>query len=87
VKVVCETPGVVVGEYEFTTKSSKTGRVIHQLFVGRLEAENGQIELLRESINLVELALAIYTNGLADYKRYRALIESRCVARYLSELS
>ena len=68
VKVVCETPDVVVGEYEFTTNSSKTGRVIHQLFVGRLEAENGQIKLLRESINLVELGLAIYTNGLADYK-------------------
>jgi ketosteroid isomerase-like protein len=68
VKVVCETPDVVVGEYEFTTKSSKTGRVIHQLFVGRLEAENGQIKLLRESINLVELGLAIFTNGLADYK-------------------
>lgn len=68
VNVVCETPDVVVGEYEFTTKSSKTGRVIHQLFVGRLEAENGQIKLLRESINLVELGLATYTNGLADYK-------------------
>ena len=68
VKVVCETPDVVVGEYEFTTKSSRTDRVIHQLFVGRLEAEDGQIKLLRESINLVELGLAIYPNGLADYK-------------------
>lgn len=71
VKVVCETPDVMAGEYEFTTKSSKTGRVIHQLFVGRLEAENGQIKLLRESINLVELGLAIYKNGLADYKTPR----------------
>jgi ketosteroid isomerase-like protein len=68
VKVICETPDVVVGEYEFTTKSSKTGRVVHQLFVGRLEAENGKIKLLRESINLVELGLAIYPNGLADYE-------------------
>ena len=68
VKIVCEQPDVVVGEYEFTTPSSKTGRVIHQLFIGRLEAENGQIKLLRESINLVELGLAFYTNGLADYK-------------------
>ena len=67
VKVVCETPQVVVGEYEFTTPSSKTGRSIHQLFVGRLEAQNGQIQLLRESINLVELGLAIYPNGLAEY--------------------
>ena len=68
VKVVCETPDVVVGEYEFTTPSSKTGRMIHHLFVGRLEARNGQIGLLRESINLLELGLAIYPNGLADYK-------------------
>ena len=68
VKIVRETPDVVVGEYEFTTKSSKTGRMIHQLFVGRLESENGKIKLLRESINLVELGLAIFPNGLADYK-------------------
>lgn len=68
VKIVCEQPNVVVAEYEFTTPSSKTGRVIHQLFVGRLEAENGKIKLLRESINLVELGLAIYANGLADYE-------------------
>lgn len=68
VKVVCETPDIAVGEYEFTTKSNKTGRTIHQLFVGRFEVRDGKIKLLRESINLVELGLAIYTNGLADYK-------------------
>ena len=68
VEIVCETPQVVVAEYEFTTKSSRTGRTIHQLFVGWLVAENGQIKLLRESINLVELAVAIYPNGLSDYK-------------------
>jgi hypothetical protein len=27
-----------------------------------------QIKLLRETLNLVELALAIFPNGLADYK-------------------
>jgi hypothetical protein len=27
--------------------------MIHQLFVGRLVAKNGQIKLLRESVNLV----------------------------------
>jgi len=67
-KVVCETPEVAVGEYEFTTRSSKTGRIIHQLFVGRLHADKGQIALLRESINLVELGLGIFPNGLADYQ-------------------
>ena len=68
VKIVCETPSVVVGEYEFTTRSSNTGRMIHQLFFGRLVAEGGKIKLLRESINLVEVGLALYENGLADYK-------------------
>src|SRR5882762_1715394 len=48
-----ETPAVVVAEYEFTTKSDKTGPMIHQLFVGRLVAENDQIKLPRESVNLV----------------------------------
>jgi epoxide hydrolase len=47
-------------------RSSKTGRIIHQLFFGRLVAENGKIKLLRESINLVELALGVFPNGLAD---------------------
>ena len=68
VKIVCETPSVVVGEYEFTARSSKTGRMIHQLFFGRLVAEGGKIKLLRESINLVEVGRAIYANGLTDYK-------------------
>jgi hypothetical protein len=43
----------VVAEYEFTTKSNKTGPMIHQLFVGRLVAENDQINLPRESVDLV----------------------------------
>jgi hypothetical protein len=32
-----------------------------------MEMEKGQVKLLRESINLVELGLAIYPNVLADY--------------------
>ncbi|RXH55582.1 hypothetical protein [Granulicella sibirica] len=48
--------------------------MIHQLFVGRMEIEDGYIKLLRESINLVELALGIDPNGLADYKLHSAPI-------------
>jgi hypothetical protein len=71
-RVVCEQADerVVVAEYEFTCRSTKIGRIIHQLFVGRLEAENSKIKLLRESINLVELGRAIYQKGLADFKVY-----------------
>jgi hypothetical protein len=68
IKVMIDTPEQVFAEYEFTAQSSKTGRTIHELFFGRLVAENGRIKLLRESVNLVEVALGVFPNGLADYK-------------------
>ena len=68
VKVMIDTPEQAFAEYEFTAQSSKTGRTIHELFFGRLVAENGKIKLLRESVNLVEVALGVFPNGLADYK-------------------
>jgi uncharacterized protein len=68
IKVMIDKPEQAFAEYEFTAQSSKTGRTIHELFFGRLVAENGKIKLLRESVNLVELALGIFPNGLADYK-------------------
>ena len=68
IKVMIDTPEQVFAEYEFTARSSKTGRTIHGLFFGRLVAENGKIKLLRESVNLVEVALGVFPNGLADYK-------------------
>src|SRR6267142_6932139 len=68
ITVMINTPEQAFAEYEFTAPSSKTGRTIHQLFFGRLVAEHGQIKLLRESINLVELALGVFPHGLADDK-------------------
>ena len=68
IKVMIDTPEQAFAEYEFTAQSSKTGRTIHELFFGRLVAENGKIKLLRESVNLVEVALGVFPNGLADYK-------------------
>ena len=68
VKVMIDTPEQAFAEYEFTAHSSKTGRTIHTLFFGRLVAEKGKIKLLRESVNLVEVALGVFPNGLADYK-------------------
>ncbi len=66
VVIVAERADCVVAEYQFTTRSSRTSRVVHQLIVGRLEAAGGQIVLLRESVNLVEAALALFRYGLAD---------------------
>ncbi len=68
VVIVVETADRVVAEYQFTTRSARTGRMIHQLIVGRLESADGRITLLREAVNLVEVALALYPHGLADYR-------------------
>jgi len=68
IKVMIDTPEHAFAEYEITAQSSKTGRTIHELFFGRLVAENGKIKLLRESVNLVGVALGVFPNGLADYK-------------------
>ena len=68
IKIMIDTPEQAFAEYEFTAQSSKTGRTIHELFFGRLVAENGKIKLLREAVNLVEVALGVFPNGLADYK-------------------
>ena len=56
IKVMIDTPEQAFAEYEFTAQSSKTGRTI------------GKIKLLRESVNLVEVALGVLPNGLADYE-------------------
>jgi len=58
IKVLIDTPEQAFGEYEFSAVSSKTGRSVHQLFFGRLMAENGKIKLLREALNSFELARA-----------------------------
>ena len=56
IKVLIDTPDQAFGEYEFTSVSSKTGRTVHQLFFGRLVAENGKIKLLREALDSFEVA-------------------------------
>jgi hypothetical protein len=66
VKVLIENPNQAFGEYEFTAISSKTGRSVYQLFFGRLVAENGEIKLLREALNTVEVAQATMPNGVSD---------------------
>ena len=66
VKVLIETPNQAFGEYEFTAVSSKTGRPVHQLFFGRMVTENGEIKLLREALNTVEVARATMRNGVSD---------------------
>lgn len=56
----------ISGEYEVDAVIRKTGRRYQQLYGGRLIAENGKIKLLREFCNTVEVARAMFPNGLKD---------------------
>jgi ketosteroid isomerase-like protein len=58
VKVFMETTDQVFGEYEVTTTVVSTGKNIHQLYMGRLVAENGKIKLLREALDTAAAAKA-----------------------------
>src|ERR1700744_4651487 len=56
----------VSGEYEVDAVIKKTGRPYRQLYGGRLIAENGKIKLLREFCDTVEVARAMFPNGVKD---------------------
>jgi hypothetical protein len=66
VKIHLETPDQVFAEYFINNKSGITGKEVRQQFFGHLEAEDGKIKRLREAIDVVVAAEAIYPNGLAD---------------------
>jgi ketosteroid isomerase-like protein len=56
----------VSGEYEVDAVIKNTGRRYQQLYGGRLVAENGKIKLLREFCDTVEVARAMFPNGVKD---------------------
>jgi len=65
VEILIDTPEQAFGEYSIETKTT-AGRTFSQRYAGRLVAANGQIKLLRESLDVVRAARAILPNGLAD---------------------
>jgi uncharacterized protein len=66
IKVNIETPEQVFAEYQINHRSGISGKDVSQQFFGHLEAEAGKIKRLREAIDAVVAAEAIYPNGLAD---------------------
>ncbi len=72
VRIHLETPEQVFAEYHINHKSGITGKAVQQQFFGHLEAEGGKIKRLREAIDVVVAAEAIYPNGLTDVLAKRA---------------
>jgi hypothetical protein len=66
VKVHIDTPEQAFAEYHINHKSGISGKDVKQQFFGHLEAADGKIKRLREAIDVVVAAEAIYPNGLAD---------------------
>jgi hypothetical protein len=64
--VLIDTPGQVFAEYMAHPTARATERTVHHLFTGRLVAENGQIKLLRESLNPVAVAQALLPGVVKD---------------------
>ena len=62
------TAELAVAGYEFISTLTRTGRTVHQLETATVVAKDGKIQLLREVLNLAELALAIFFGGLGDVK-------------------
>jgi uncharacterized protein len=66
VNIHIETPEQAFAEYHINHKSGISGKDIKQQFFGHLEAADGKIKRLREAIDVVVAAEAIYPNGLLD---------------------
>ena len=64
--VLIDTPEQVFAEYMAHPTVTATGRTLHHLFTARLVAENGQIKLVRESLNPFAAAQALLPGGVKD---------------------
>ncbi|MEJ0095197.1 MAG: nuclear transport factor 2 family protein [Methylocella sp.] len=71
VKIYIDTPDQAFGEYMIHQKSGISGKDVHQRFFGHCVAENGKIVLLREALNVLAAADAMFPGGAADILKQR----------------
>jgi ketosteroid isomerase-like protein len=66
IQIHIDTPKQAFGEYEVHATVTATGRPYSQLYMGRLVAGNGKIKLLREALDMIQVAKGMFPNGLED---------------------
>ena len=66
VRIHIDTPDQVFGEYDAHCRVAATGRAYDQTYMGRLVAENGKIKLLREALDMVQVAKSMMPDGIND---------------------
>ena len=69
IKILIVTPDQVFAEYSVHCTVVSTGRPYNQTYMGRLVAENGKIKLIREGMDMVQVAKSMLPNGLSDMPR------------------
>jgi len=67
VKIYIDTPDQAFGEYTIHQKSGISGKEIHQRFFGHCTVANDKIVLLREALNVIAAADAMFPGGIADF--------------------
>ena len=67
VKIYIDTPDQAFGEYTIHQKSGISGKEIHQRFFGHCTVADGKIVLLREALNVIAAADAMFPGGIADF--------------------
>nr|AEQ20493.1 putative ketosteroid isomerase-related protein [uncultured bacterium CSL144] len=72
VTIHIDTRDQVFANYHINHKSGISGKKVQQQFFGHLEAKDGEIARLREAIDVVVAAEAIYPDGLADVPAKRS---------------
>lgn len=65
VQILIDTPDQAFGEYDVHCTNGKTGLRYDQSYMGRLVADNGKIKLLREALNMAEVAKSFFPEGAA----------------------
>lgn len=63
IRIHIDTPDQAFGEYDAHCKVASTGLPYNQTYMGRLVAENGKIKLLREALDMTEVARRMFANG------------------------
>jgi ketosteroid isomerase-like protein len=65
IRIHIDTPDQAFGEYDAHCKVASTGRAYNQTYMGRLVAENGKIKLLREALDMAQVAKSMLPSGIA----------------------
>ncbi|WP_460913124.1 nuclear transport factor 2 family protein [Spirosoma areae] len=66
IRIHIDTPDQAFGEYDVDATAVATGRPYKQTYMGRLVAENGKIKLIREALDMVQVAKSMFPDGVSD---------------------